>query len=293
MQNNNTSSLIEIPFHTQTISAQQDNQGTVLVALKPVCENLGLDYSAQYRRLQRQDWAVVAMMATTGADGKTYEMVGIDRQTFVMWLATIDTNRIKSKQARQLIVLYQREAAQALDNYFTKGIAIRVTASPNTDLAEQMIADPDFAIKTFTALKQERAARIEAEQHVKELAPKAEALDDFTNVDGSYSVKDAAALLSNRIGVMIGRNRLFDYMHGIGWIYRDPSTRVWVAYQAQIENGRLIMKAHVQHGTHSNGTTFPYPPTLRVTAKGLAELHKRLRDGNPMLPSGRFPALGD
>ncbi len=89
MQNNNTSSLIETPFHTQTISAQQDNQGTVLVALKPVCENLGLDYSAQYRRLQRQDWAVVAMMATTGADGKTYEMVGIDRQTFVMWLATI------------------------------------------------------------------------------------------------------------------------------------------------------------------------------------------------------------
>lgn len=228
------------------------------------------------------------MMATTGADGKTYEMVGIDRQTFVMWLATIDTNRIKSKQARQLIVLYQREAAQALDNYFTKGIAIRVTASPNTDLAEQMIADPDFAIKTFTALKQERAARIEAEQHVKELAPKAEALDDFTNVDGSYSVKDAAALLSNRIGVMIGRNRLFDYMHGIGWIYRDPSTRVWVAYQAQIENGRLIMKAHVQHGTHSNGTTFPYPAHVARHGEGVGGTAQAATRWKPYAPFGSF-----
>ena len=165
---------------------------------------------------------------------------------------------------------------------------------------QRLATDPDFIINLGYALKdanekREQAERIAAqkqlqleasEQRVAELAPKAEALDDFTNVDGSYSVKDAAALLSNRIGVMIGRNRLFNYMHGIGWIYRDPSTRTWVAYQAQIENGRLIMKAHAQHGTHSNGVTFPYPPTLRVTAKGLAELHKRLGGGNPpALPS--------
>lgn len=165
---------------------------------------------------------------------------------------------------------------------------------------QRLATDPDFIINLGYALKdanekREQAERIAAqkqlqleasEQRVAELAPKAEALDSFTNVDGSYSVKDAAALLSNRIGVMIGRNRLFNYMHGIGWIYRDPSTRTWVAYQAQIENGRLIMKAHAQHGTHSNGVTFPYPPTLRVTAKGLAELHKRLGGGNPpALPS--------
>lgn len=192
---------------------------------------------------------------------------------------------IKTPEVRAMVERFQRWVNHdVLPQILEHGSYVGKPATNN--LAEQMIADPDFAIQTFTALKQERAARIEAEQRVKELAPKAEALDDFTNVDGSYSVKDAAALLSNRIGVMIGRNRLFTYMHGIGWIYRDPSTRTWVAYQAQIENGRLIMKAHAQHGTHSNGVTFPYPPTLRVTAKGLAELHKRLGGGNPpALPS--------
>lgn len=113
-----STTLTEIPFHNQFIPAQQDNQGTVLVALKPVCENLGLDYSAQYRRLQRQDWAVVAMMATTGADGKTRDMVAIDRQTFTMWLATIDTPRIRNEEAKRLVVLYQQEAAKVLEQHF-------------------------------------------------------------------------------------------------------------------------------------------------------------------------------
>lgn len=64
------------------------------VALRPVCEALGLNFSGQQQRLQRQSWAVVCMTHTTGADGKTYEMTFIDRRTFTMWLATIDTGRL-------------------------------------------------------------------------------------------------------------------------------------------------------------------------------------------------------
>lgn len=58
------------------------------VALRPVCEALGLNFSGQQQRLQRQSWAVVCMTHTTGADGKTYGMTFIDRRTFTMWLAT-------------------------------------------------------------------------------------------------------------------------------------------------------------------------------------------------------------
>lgn len=64
------------------------------VALRPVCDSLGLDVHSQRHRLQRQSWAVVCMTHTTGADGKTYEMTFIDRRTFTMWLATIDTGRL-------------------------------------------------------------------------------------------------------------------------------------------------------------------------------------------------------
>lgn len=37
-------------------------------------------------------------MTSTGSDGKTYEMTFIDRRTFTMWLATIDTGRLKNER---------------------------------------------------------------------------------------------------------------------------------------------------------------------------------------------------
>ena len=63
-------------------------------ALRPVCEALDLDYASQFKRVQHQPWATVVIMTTVAADGKTRELVFIDRRTFTMWLATIDTRRL-------------------------------------------------------------------------------------------------------------------------------------------------------------------------------------------------------
>lgn len=59
------------------------------------------------------------MMTTVGADGKNRDMTAIDRRTFAMWLATIDTARVKNEDARNLIVAHQCEAADVLDAYFS------------------------------------------------------------------------------------------------------------------------------------------------------------------------------
>lgn len=265
--------LSEIPFHGQTILAQRQADGEVLVALKPICENMGIAFNAQYERLQRQEWAVVRMMRTTGADGKTYNMVAVDRQTFTMWLATIDTARIKNPQARTLIVSYQKEAAQALDAYFNEGGAIRVN-DHDTDM--DIMARALLIAQHTIEQKNQRLAQATATITV--LEPKARTLDVLTSVEGTYSVADAAKLLSNDTGYAIGRDRLFTFMAQLGWIYRDAGIRSWKAYQRQVENGRLEMKTHATHGTGRDGRTFPFPPTIRVTGKGLADLHRRLVD---------------
>jgi len=44
------------------------------------------------------------MMTSTGADGKTYEMTFIDRRTFTLWLATIDTGRLDLSLAGPVVV---------------------------------------------------------------------------------------------------------------------------------------------------------------------------------------------
>jgi hypothetical protein len=117
--------LAQIPFHDTTIYTTVD--GTY-VALRPVCEALGLDVHSQRHRLQRQSWAVEVIMTSTGADGKAYEMTFIDRRTFTMWLATIDTGRLKNEHTRELVRTYQCEAADALDRYFNEGAAINPRA---------------------------------------------------------------------------------------------------------------------------------------------------------------------
>ena len=136
--------LIEIPFHDTKIVAARDGE-TPMVALRPVCEATGLDYSGQLQRLRRKPWAVVGMTPTTGADGKTYEMAMIDRRTFTMWLATIDTSRLKHDSTRAMVELFQNEAADALDAYFHDGGAVNPRASEEQlgQLHDQIISLAD------------------------------------------------------------------------------------------------------------------------------------------------------
>lgn len=117
--------LAQIPFHDTTIYTTADG---AYVALRPVCDSLELDYASQFKRVQHQPWATVVMMTTVAADGKRREMTFIDRRTFTMWLATIDTGRLKNERTRELVRAYQCEAADALDKYFNEGAAVNPRA---------------------------------------------------------------------------------------------------------------------------------------------------------------------
>lgn len=143
---------------------------------------------------------------------------------------------------------------------------------------DQIIADPDFGIRLLTSLKEERAKRIEAENQVKELEPKAKALDDFTNVPDALLVRDAAKLLSNA-GMPIGEKELREWLSQHDWMYRHAGT--WWAASDRVKAGHLVMVASRSHGQHKDGSIFAFPPTVKITRKGLALLHKRL--GEPRL----------
>lgn len=138
---------------------------------------------------------------------------------------------------------------------------------------DQILNNPDFGIRLLTDLKEERAKRIEAENHAKELEPKAKALDDFTNVPDTLLVRDAAKLLSNS-GTPIGEKELREWLSSHDWIYRHAGT--WWAASERVKAGHLAMVESKSHGRHKDGSTFAFPPTVRITRKGLALLHTRL-----------------
>lgn len=92
------------------------------VVIRPAIEELGLSYPRQYRKLKGRSWAVVAQAATTGADGKTYQMDVVPLRTFLMLLATVNENRV-AEHARPTLVAFQNETADAIEAYWARGLA--------------------------------------------------------------------------------------------------------------------------------------------------------------------------
>lgn len=138
---------------------------------------------------------------------------------------------------------------------------------------EQILSDPDTLIRLATDLKHEREARKQAEQQVKVLAPKAQALDDFTSVEGTRSVRDTAKILRNN-GVRVTEKQLWQWMADNGWIFRSEGH--WVAYARVLDNDWLWMREYETSGTRSNGERFAYPQQVRITRKGMEALHRKL-----------------
>lgn len=111
-----SSSPVALRCGTSIIEALRSGaQGWVL--LKPLCEQLGLNFSGQRQRLERQPWAVVCMMPMTGADRKTYEMYCLDASKVGMWLATLDTKRVKDAHAKAAIGELQVKASEVINQW--------------------------------------------------------------------------------------------------------------------------------------------------------------------------------
>lgn len=135
------------------------------------------------------------------------------------------------------------------------------------DVVERTLTDPDYLIRLATALKDERAARTVAEQKVGELQPKAKALDLLADAYGSYSVAEAAKMLSGA-GCAMRVKDLADWLSSNGWVYRRDGH--WVASQMRVKNGHLMMRAYQSAGRFKDGSSFAFAPQVRVTAKGLS-----------------------
>lgn len=135
---------------------------------------------------------------------------------------------------------------------------------------DKALTNPDFLIQLSTKLKEEQ-------EKVKALEPKAKALDTFTDVEDKLLIRDAAKILSNS-GTPISEKQLREWMINNGWIYKADGS--WHATAKHCTAGHLVMVMSTKYATKSDGTKFAFPPTVRITRKGLTLLHARLGEAN-------------
>jgi len=114
--------LTPVPFHEDTIYAV-DHNGEPYTAMRPIIQNMGLDWKNQYNKLlaNRERWSVVKI-TTVADDGKNREVVCIPVRKLAGFLATINHNKVRN-ELRAKVLAYQHECDDVLWEYWSGGAA--------------------------------------------------------------------------------------------------------------------------------------------------------------------------
>lgn len=167
----------------------------------------------------------------------------------------------------------RKPEVSAAQEYFVIKTRQAETSAPVLDLTDPDVA-LDKIIELATTAKRERAARIEAEAVVTALQAPATAWNELADSAGDYSVADAAKVLSRDPNIDTGERRLYAFMAGIQWVFKSHGR--WRAYQNQVQLRRLVEKVGRPFWHEGRGEMVAPEPTVRITPKGIEELHKRL-----------------
>lgn len=108
--------------HGIEIAAVKNEEGHIYVPVKPICNILGIDFSAQRIKIyeDKSFKSTVAIIATVGADGKNREMVCLPVKHICGWLYTINPGKV-APEAEEKILAYREEVNDILTAYFFGG----------------------------------------------------------------------------------------------------------------------------------------------------------------------------
>lgn len=119
----NTTQVASATIQTVTFNNQEIPtifvDGVPYVGMKPIAENIGLDWRAQLKRIQRHEVlnSSVSMIDTVGSHGKTRKMLCLPITMLNGWLFGVDVNRVKPA-IKDTLIQYQKECFQTLYEHF-------------------------------------------------------------------------------------------------------------------------------------------------------------------------------
>lgn len=229
--------------------------GEPMFCLADICAALGITNHRNVKaRLDEDD---VRLVDTTDNLGRTQQVIFVTESG--MYDAILRSDAEKAKPFRKWVT------SEVLPSIRKHG----AYATPAT--IENMLADPDNAIKLLTALKEERQQRLIAEKKAeleaeinKTNAPKVLFADAVVGSKTTCLIGELAKILTQN-GYTIGQNRLFKYLRENGYLgtkgeyYNIPNQK----YQ---EMGLFEVKTSV----HDENGVMVTKRTPKVTGRGQA-----------------------
>lgn len=112
------SAIVKVDFYGDTVLARQDAEA-VLVAVKPIVERLGIDWSSQLRRIKRDELLEQGMVIMTiPSPGGEQETVALPLRLIPGFLFGISTGSIPDPAIRATVLRYKQECYSVLYQHF-------------------------------------------------------------------------------------------------------------------------------------------------------------------------------
>lgn len=116
--------LVTVDFHGQSLVAVLID-GQPYVAMKPICENIGLQWGSQYNRIQRNPvMSEGIFIMKTPSEGGDQETLCLPLDMLNGWLFGVDVNRVR-EEIKPRLIQYQKECFGVLFRHFMPAPAAR------------------------------------------------------------------------------------------------------------------------------------------------------------------------
>lgn len=155
-----------------------------------------------------------------------------------------ETSFISEGDIYRLVVKSQMPYAEQFESWIFDEIipSIRKHGMYATD---ELVNNPDLLIAVATQLKEERQARVQAEQKVIEMKPLATFGEALSKSETSILIRELAKIITQSTNVSIGEKRLYSWLRANKYIMQDSTE----PYQNRVEQGLFERKAN---GTYTN-----------------------------------------
>lgn len=210
MSEENSLTVIEqkqVDFYGDEILAVRTEGGSVYIPVRPICDLLGVDWSAQRRRINRdpvlsEEMKSVAVTATDSYRTISREVLSLPLDYISGFLFGIDANRVRPELKAQL-VRYQRECYKVLADAFNEG---RLTADPTFDqlLENETPAAQAYkmAVAVMKIARQQLVLESRLDAHTAQLSKHEQRLEEIEATlgdPGRYVTPDQAMRLSQAV----------------------------------------------------------------------------------------------
>lgn len=134
-----------VQFHGQPIVTAMV-AGVAYVAMRPIVENIGIDWSGQMAKLKNQRDKFGCRDISTPSKGGVQKMLCIPLRKLNGWLFSINPQKVRA-DIRDKLIQYQEECFAVLHEYWTRGLVVNPRKATKKALPGKITIEQQEAVK--------------------------------------------------------------------------------------------------------------------------------------------------